>query len=132
MLLVALLLPVVALAQEVGVVDLDAAVAEFNSKCPVVGTDESFSVYSITNRADSSIVALQIPKVIKGFLPLLTEDTDNAKRMWLRQLSDMCGNDWKQIKKALIAAGRTLVIDFMLDEDVCATSMVIMPDDLKK
>jgi hypothetical protein len=76
-------------------------------------------------------VQLQIPTILNAFLPALTADTDNAKRLWVRQMK-MCGEDWKQFAKLLVETNRSLTIQFMLNEDEQVASMTFTPDFLRQ
>lgn len=130
LLLVLLALPVLGFAQEAQPVDFDAMVAELNAKCPIEEQD-GWAISSITNSADTSTVALMVPSVLKGFLKILTEDNDNARRMWLGQMASMFGRDWTDYKRQVVATGRTLVIEFMFYEDAPEAVMVFSPEYLK-
>ena len=130
LLLVLLALPALGFAQEAQPVDFDAMVAELNAKCPIEYED-GWAISSITNSADTSTVALMVPTVLKGFLKILTEDNDNARRMWLGQMSSMFGRDWTDYKRQVVATGRTLVIEFMFYENAPEAVMVFTPEYLK-
>lgn len=130
LLLVLLALPALGFAQEAQPVDFDAMVAELNAKCPIEYED-GWAISSITNSADTSTVALMVPTVLKGFLKILTEDNDNARRMWLGQMASMFGRDWTDYKRQVVATGRTLVIEFMFYENAPEAVMVFTPEYLK-
>lgn len=131
LLLVLLALPATGLAQETQDVDFDAMVAELNAKCPIEYED-GWAISSITNSGDTSTVALIVPSVLKGgFLKVLTEDNDNARRMWLGQMASMFGVDWTKYKRQVVATGRTLVIEFMFYENAPEATMVFTPQYLK-
>jgi hypothetical protein len=130
LLLMALLLPALCFAQETEALDFDAMVAELNAKCPIE-YEGGWAIHSIANREDTSIVELMVPSLLGGFLKVLTEDTDNARRMWLGQMSSMFGKDWTTYKRLVVVTGRTLVIAFMLYEDEYAASLTFSPEYLK-
>ena len=132
LLLLVSLLPTLCFAQKVEdeALDLDAMVAELNAKCPIE-YEGGWAIYSIVNKEDTSIVELMVPSLLNGFLRVLTEDNDNARRMWLGQMSSMFGGDWTKYKRQVVATGRTLVIAFMLYEDEYAATLTFTPEYLK-
>lgn len=128
-----LLFPLLGFAQETETVELpdfDTFVAELNAKCPI-DYNEGWAIYSFVTTDDMATVQLQIPTILNAFLPALTADTDNAKRLWVRQMK-MCGDDWKQFAKLLVETNRSLTIQFMLNEDEQVASMTFTPDFLRQ
>lgn len=128
-----LLFPLLGFAQETETVELpdfDTFVAELNAKCPI-DYNEGWAIYSFVATDDMATVQLQIPTILNAFLPALTADTDNAKRLWVRQMK-MCGDDWKQFAKLLVETNRSLTIQFMLNEDEQVASMTFTPDFLRQ
>ena len=133
LLAVVLLFPLLGFAQETETVELpdfDTFVAELNAKCPI-DYNEGWAIYSFVATDDMATVQLQIPTILNAFLPALTADTDNAKRLWVRQMK-MCGDDWKQFAKLLVETNRSLTIQFMLNEDEQVASMTFTPDFLRQ
>lgn len=133
LLAVVLLFPLLGFAQETETVELpdfDTFVAELNAKCPI-DYNEGWAIYSFVTTDDMATVQLQIPTILNAFLPALTADTDNAKRLWVRQMK-MCGDDWKQFAKLLVETNRSLTIQFMLNEDEQVASMTFTPDFLRQ
>ncbi len=128
-----LLFPLLGFAQETETVELpdfDTFVAELNAKCPI-DYNEGWAIYSFVATDDMATVQLQIPTILNAFLPALTADTDNAKRLWVRQMR-MCGDDWKQFAKLLVETNRSLTIQFMLTEDEQVATMTFTPDFLRQ
>lgn len=133
LLAVVLLFPLLGFAQETETVELpdfDTFVAELNAKCPI-DYNEGWAIYSFVATDDMATVQLQIPTILNAFLPALTADTDNAKRLWVRQMK-MCGDDWKQFAKLLVETNRSLTIQFMLNEDEQVASMTFTPEFLRQ
>jgi hypothetical protein len=128
-----LLFPLLGFAQETETVELpdfDTFVAGLNAKCPI-DYNEGWAIYSFVATDDMATVQLQIPTILNAFLPALTADTDNAKRLWVRQMR-MCGDDWKQFAKLLVETNRSLTIQFMLNEDEQVATMTFTPDFLRQ
>lgn len=128
-----LLFPLLGFAQETETVELpdfDTFVAGLNAKCPI-DYNEGWAIYSFVATDDMATVQLQIPTILNAFLPALTADTDNAKRLWVRQMR-MCGDDWKQFAKLLVETNRSLTIQFMLNEDEQVASMTFTPEFLRQ
>ncbi len=128
-----LLFPLLGFAQETETVELpdfDTFVAELNAKCPIDYND-GWAIYSFVTTDDMATVQLQIPTLLNAFLPALTADTDNAKRLWVRQMK-MCGDDWKQFAKLLVETNRSLTIQFMLNEEEQVATMTFTPDFLRQ
>lgn len=128
-----LLFPLLGFAQETETVELpdfDTFVAGLNAKCPI-DYNEGWAIYSFVTTDDMATVQLQIPTILNAFLPALTADTDNAKRLWVRQMR-MCGDDWKQFAKLLVETNRSLTIQFMLNEDEQVASMTFTPEFLRQ
>ena len=126
-----LLFPLMGFAQEAEtevLPDFDTFIAGMNAKCPI-NYNEGWAIYSFVATDNMATVQLQIPYLLNGFLPALTTDTDNAKRLWMRQMR-MCGDDWKQFVKLLVKTNRSLKILFMLDEEEQAAQMTFTPADL--
>lgn len=133
LLVAVLLFPLFGFAQETETTELpdfDTFVAELNAKCPI-DYNEGWAIYSFVATDDMATVQLQIPTILNAFLPALTVDTDNAKRLWVRQMK-MCGDDWKQFAKLLVETNRSLTIQFMLNEDEQVASMTFTPDFLRQ
>ncbi len=128
-----LLFPLLGFVQETETAELpdfDTFVAELNAKCPI-DYNEGWAIYSFVATDDMATVQLQIPTILNAFLPALTADTDNAKRLWVRQMR-MCGDDWKQFAKLLVETNRSLTIQFMLNEDEQVATMTFTPDFLRQ
>ena len=126
-----LLFPMFGFAQEAetdALPDFDTFIAGMNAKCPI-SYNEGWAIYSFVATDDMATVQLQIPSLLSAFLPALTTNTDNAKRLWMRQMR-MCGDDWKQFVKLLVKTNRSLKILFMLDEEEQAAQMTFTPADL--
>lgn len=128
-----LLVPLMGFTQEAEAVELpdfDSYVAELNAKCPI-DYNEGWAIYSFVATDDMATVQLQIPPLLNGFLPALTTDTDNARRLWIRQMR-MCGDEWKQFVKLLVETNRSLTILFMLNEEEQVAAMTFTPADLRQ
>lgn len=127
------LLHLTGLAQTQPEKDYEACVTELKARCPIEYTD-GWAILSFTDQEDTTRVALAFPSVLNGFLPALTTDTQNARKLWVRQMY-MFGSDWKTFVRLLLAARRTLVLDFILGagedgaEGYPVATMTFLPED---
>ena len=87
-------------------VDYDIYMAELAAKCPIDLGDD-WVLKSFTTIMDMAFIEIETPAVLTGFFPMLTEDNDSVKAMWLRQLSQY-DERWKRFVKFLVATDRSL------------------------
>ncbi len=107
---VLLLFPLMAQAQDDVSKALDECVEELNAKCPLVYDDE-WAINSLTSVGTSyELVDVEIPAVLSMFFGTLTNDTDNVRQLWTRQLSHF-GNDWRRYVAAVTAANRRTILN---------------------
>jgi len=93
------------------VVDIGQYVEELNDRCPISYGDV-WSAHSFTLVGDRyALVDLQVPESLMMFLPQLTEDTDNVKRLWVKQFRDF-DDHWRRLLDMLADANYPLVVIF--------------------
>jgi hypothetical protein len=129
----ALLASTSAFAQEtVKTESFDDFVARINAECPI-NSGGNWSIESFATASDTAMVELQVPASLVPFMSLLTEKSDNAKRLWVREL-DGFGETWHAFVAKLVEADRPLKLTFKPQgrgEDDAA-SIILMPADFKK
>ena len=109
--------------------DLDTYVALLNEECPIEYKD-SWAVNALLTDADTVYVQVQTPSSLAGFLPQLTGEGDNVKRMWIKQLKPF-GHPWEEFFDRMAGAGRYLVISFHPKDARKTAAIVFTPDDCK-
>jgi hypothetical protein len=120
---------IVGLAQSKPVQEYETCVAQLASRCPIEHKD-GWTILSFKNNGDTTCVELAFPRVLTGFLPALTEDTRNARALWLKQMN-VFGDDWRQFVRLMLAARRALVIHFTLGDQDPIAVMTFRPEDFK-
>ena len=101
---------------------------EVNARCPIDFGDE-WGLNSLVMEGDTVVLALKVPGVLKSFLPPLVEDTDNAKRLWKKQMSQY-SDIWDPLFDLMKKEGCPFRLDLMLNERRVAASMVYSHSDL--
>lgn len=129
-LIVALLIPSMVQAQETDSVALDQKVERLNDLCPISYGDE-WGVNSFTLVGNYALADIMVPTNLSMFLPMLTEDTENAKRLWLKQLLTY-GEEWKSFVDAMVGADRSIVINIHPKDKKKTALIYFAPDDFKK
>ena len=77
------------------------------------------------------LVDVQMPSNLSMFLSTLTEDTDNVKQMWIRQLK-LFGKPWKDFVDTMVENDRRIVVHLQpLDVDESAL-VTFLPSDFKE
>ena len=107
--------------------DVDTYVALLNGNCPIVYED-SWAVNSMEADGDTVHVVFQTPSSLAGFLPQLTGEGDNFKRMWVKQLKTF-GYPWADFFRRMAEAGCTLVITFQPKDSRKTSTQVFYPED---
>lgn len=110
--------------------DFDAFVAQLNERCPIVHDDGWAILAFRSSGGDTTHVELAFPRLLNAFLPALTGNTQNVRRVWARQMN-MFGDQWKEFVTLMLDARRTLVLDFMLDDEPPVATVTFLPEDFK-
>lgn len=130
-LVVVLLFPMAAFAQDSTRVDIDDYVEELNSACPIPFND-SWGANSFTMVGDNYVlVDLQVPTNLSMVLSVLTDDTENAKQMWIKQLSGY-GEPWTRFVELMVENERRIVVNLRPKDREETALITFYPDDFKK
>ena len=104
-----LLLPVMTHAREVDPSKMDEYAEELNAMCPIIYNDD-WIINSITSVGTNyELVDIEMPAVLSMFFPTLTQDADNVKQLWHRQLKHY-GSKWDRLVDLAVAADRRIVL----------------------
>ena len=113
-LLAVMCLPVLGFAQDEDRIAFESYVGQMNAQCPY-GYGDGWMIKSVIANGDTVAVELETPASLGGFISALTEDTVNAKRLWVDHLSNY-GDKWKYF------------VEFLAKE-CCTLSLAISPKD---
>lgn len=120
-----------AFSQDTTAVNLDDYVEQLNNSCPIK-YGNAWAMNSFTMVGDRYVlVDVQMPSNLSMFLSTLTEDTDNVKQMWIRQLK-LFGKPWKDFVDTMVENDRRIVVHMQpLDVDESAL-VTFLPSDFKE
>lgn len=107
--------------------DIDTYVALLNEECPIDHKD-NWVINSFVTDGDTVQVVLQMPSSLAPFLPQLTGEGDNVKRMWAKQLKTF-GHPWGEFLKRMAEARRTLAIIFHPKDARKTATVIYAPED---
>lgn len=127
LLTVMVLFPLLGRAQSIPEKEYQACINELNARCPIEHPD-GWALLTFTDQGDTTRVELLYPSLLKGFLPALTGNAQNVRNLWVRQMR-MFGDDWKSFVRLMLAARRTLVIDFTMGDGDPAASITFQRED---
>lgn len=99
-------LPLSGATQNVDTLDLDSYMEELSPRCPY-DVGDGWTIDSLAAVGDTVVIQLMTPNALRGFLPMLTEDNLNTKRLWLNYLFDY-GDEWKTLMKLIKREGKSL------------------------
>ena len=128
--LILLLVPICGLAREAENETLDDYVAHLNAECPISSGD-NWVLRSFETRGDTVIVDLKVPSALSPFMSLLTSDSENVRRLWVREMG-VFGETWKAITARLVEAERPLKLIFKLDRSEPENEIILLPTDFKQ
>lgn len=126
---IALLLPLFGSAQEAGAEDFDSYIVRLNSECPIDSGD-NWTFLSFSSASDTVTVELQVPASLGSFMSLLTNDSENVRRLWVREISGF-GVQWKTFLARLADADCYLRLKFKPKGNDSTTEIVLKPTDFK-
>lgn len=131
-LVAAILAPLVAVSQvEVDIItDADSCITAIADSCPVNYKDD-WVINAVTTDADTVHLELQVPSSLAGFLPMLSGEGDNVKKVWLRQMAYF-GHPWRRLCRCIIVDHRILVIDLKPKNSSVKAGIVINPETLEQ
>lgn len=124
------LLPMAGFAQDEEAVDYDAYIADLNARCPI-DYEGGWMITSFAVKGDTTCVEVETPSVLSGFLPMLTANTENVKRMWLNQLSQY-GDSWKRFAEMMVAANRSLALILRPKGSEVSAVVTFIPSDFNQ
>lgn len=130
LLAISLSLPLFGFAQEVETEDFDGYIARLNTECPI-GNGEKWALLSFAVASDTVVTELQVPASLGVFMSLLTEDSDNVRRLWVREM-EAFGETWQAFVKRLVEADRPLKLKFKPQDKDASAEIILMPTDFKK
>lgn len=85
---------------------LDTCIERLSAQCPV-NVGEGWTINSLLDDGEAIVLELVTPASLKGFLSMLTGDSENVKRLWTRHILQF-GDQWETLLKQLETQGRTL------------------------
>ena len=94
-LLAVLLLPLGAYAQFEEVMNLDMYIWQLGTQCPCE-VENGWTITSVYAVGDTVTVELETPSLLGGYLPVLTEETDRTKELWVEHMAKY-GQTWKDL-----------------------------------
>lgn len=130
-LIVVLLFPIMAHAQDTTAVSVDEYVEELNDKCPISYGDK-WAVNSFTMVGDRyALVDIQLPSNLSMFLSSLSGNKNNVKQLWIRQLK-MYGEPWNHFVKMMVEADRRIVVNLRPQGSEDTALMTFFPSDFNR
>ena len=107
--------------------DIDTYIFMLGQECPIEYND-AWAINDIVIDGDTIRLELQMPSSLSGFLPMLTGEGDNVKRMWMRQLK-IFGYPWDEIIGRLAKQEYPLVITFHPKDSRKTAEIIFLPED---
>ena len=130
-LVAALLFTVDAQAQVGAHVELGDSVEELNARCPISYRTD-WSVNSFTMVGDRYVlVDVEVPSGLSMVFPMLTEDADNVKQMWAKQL-ELFGNQWKRFVGMMVEHDRRVILHLHPQGKKDSALITFFPSDFKR
>lgn len=130
-LIVAAAIPLMTHAQDTTAVSFDEYVEQLNAKCPI--DDEGrWSIRSITMVGDRyALVDFQMPENMSMVLPALSKDSENVKRLWIKQLKQF-GQPWNHFVDLMVEAERRIIVILNPEGTRKPPMLTLNPADFKK
>ncbi len=130
-LFLASLFPLDISAQESTSAGLIDCVEELNAECPLLHRDD-WSVNSFTMVGDRYALAdIKVPAGLSMVFSLLTEDTDNVKQMWIKQLKCF-GERWNRFVNLMVEHDRRIIVNLHPENSDETALITFSPSDFKK
>ena len=117
-------------AQSENTVDLEKYVERLNSQCPLDHGDE-WGINSFTLVGSYALVDVMVPSNLAMFMPSLTGDSDNVKRVWIKQLATF-GNRWKRFAEKMVDIERSIVINLRPKGSKQTYLITLLPTDFNQ
>lgn len=117
-------------AQDTTSVGLVDSIEELNAQCPLRHRDD-WSVNSFTMVGDRyALVDIQVPAGLSMVFSMLTDDTDNVKRMWIKQL-ECFGERWKRFVDKMVENDRRIIVNLHPEGSDETALITFTPDGFK-
>lgn len=130
-LIAVLLFPIMARAQDTTAVSIDEYVEELNAQCPISYSD-NWGVNSFTMVGNRyALVDVQLPSNLSMILSSLTADTDNVKKLWIRQLGQY-GEQWNRFVDMMVEADRRIIINLRPGDSENTALITFYPTDFEQ
>ena len=132
LIVLALSIPLCGYAQEVEDEDEDfeTYVARLNAECPIQ-SGEHWTLLSFAEAGDIVVVELQIPASLGPFMSVLTDNTDNVRRLWVREM-EIFGEIWEDFVARLVKEDRPMRLSFKPKGSDTSARILLKPSDFKK
>ena len=125
-----LLFPVSGFAQNEADSDFAVYLQQLNEQCPIA-CGEGMALKAFALDGDTVFVDLKVPSVLAPFLSLLTEDTDQARRLWLKELTRE-SEVWNQFVEYMQEDPHPMVILFKPKGNTIEATLSYGPADVKR
>ena len=130
-LIVVLLFPMMARAQDTTAVNVEEYVEELNSMCPISSGD-NWALNSFTMVGNNyALVDLQLPSNLKMILSSLSGDKDNVKQLWIRQFK-MYGERWDRFVELMVEADRRIIVNLRPQGSEDTALITLFPADFSR
>ena len=114
--------------QDADTVSLEANIQQLNALCPC-GMGDYWNITSVVTSGDTVILEIETPASLASFLPMLTVNKENAKRLWL-DLVMQYGKDWADLVKRLPMEKRFFLLALKPKDGENISRLLITPDEI--
>ena len=112
-------------------VNLVDSVEALNAFCPLSFSGD-WGINSITMVGNNySLVDVGVPASLSMVLNMLTDDSDNVKRMWIKQF-DSFGEHWKHLVDLMVENDCRIVVNFRPKDSEQTALVTFHPTDFPK
>ena len=107
------------------------SVEALNASCPIFyGSD--WGINSITMVGNNySLVDIGVPASLSMVLNTLTQNSDNVKQMWIKQLESF-GVQWKHLVNLMVENNCRIIVNFRPKESEETALVTFLPTDFQK
>lgn len=112
-------------------VNLVDSVEAINAQCPI-SFGGNWGINSFTMVGNNySLVDVGVPASLSMVLSMLTDDSDNVRRMWIKQL-DTFGQQWKHLVNLMVENDCRIVVNFRPKDSEETALVTFLPTDFSK
>ena len=112
-------------------VNLVDSVEALNAFCPLSFSGD-WGINSITMVGNNySLVDVGVPASLSMVLNMLTDDSDNVKRMWIKQF-DSFGEHWKHLVDLMVENDCRIIVNFRPKDSEQTALVTFHPTDFPK